>query len=236
MLKHLTALALICAAVLCRAQIQVGVQLFDMYGTEAVMLMDRDQFNELRAEITEETRVFRKAFANVKKQWDTQYKEAVKAGNRDFPKFPSKKFIEPRKIKSKTLTTEKAANEWLTKQAARVDAAMAAKAKQIEAYNKGAGGAIISGYSGRDDKKARRKAEKKEMELATMEHLGEMVEVEMATLLKYNRPVPRNFIYDPVAGASKQVGELIAKQNEALEAYRKRKAEAEAALGEAGEE
>lgn len=236
MLRYLSAVALICAAAFCRAQIQVGVQLFDMYENEAVMLMSREEFNELRAEITEENRVFRKAFANVKKQWDTQYKEAVKAGNKEFPKFPNKKFIQPRRFKNKTLTTEKAANEWLAKQSARVNADMTAKAKRMEAYNKGGASSIVRGYGGRDDKKARRRAEKAEMAAATMEHLGEMVEVEMATLLKYNRPVPRNFVYDPVAGASKQIGEAIAKQNKALEDYRKRKAEAEAAAGEAGEE
>ena len=55
----------------------------------------------------------------------------------------------------------------------------------------------------------------------------------MMALLKYNRPVPRHFIVDPLAGTSTASGsstlaKKIAKQEEALKAYEQRKAVAEA--------
>ena len=72
---------------------------------------------------------------------------------------------------------------------------------------------------------------------ALKEKLGEEVELQMMALLKYNRPVPRHFIVDPLAGTTtasgtSTIGKKIAKQEAALKAYEQRKAEAEAS-GEA---
>lgn len=207
---------------------KVGVQLYDMYRTEAVYLMTSEEVRALKADLSEEKRVFNKAFSTVKRQWTKDQTAALKAGNKDFPKFPTKTFIWVRTAKFKNFSTDAAANEWYAKQQGRVNADMSAKAAAAMAAIKAAKGSVTAGYKDRDDKKARRHADKVEMTEAAKEKISELIEIEMAALLKYNRPVPKHFIYDPVAGADKNVQKDIDKQEEALKQYQKRKAEAEA--------
>lgn len=232
--------AALCVAAGARAQMRVGVQLFDMYKVEAVSVMTTEEYRELQKDLREEQGVFRRAFAAVKKDWDKQYAEARRAGDKDFPKFPTKAFIWPRTVKTRNFSTQKAADEWLAKQKARVDGEMAEKAAARAALGKAyKGGKATEGYKSRDDRKARRQAEKDELQEALKEKLGEAVEVQMAAMLKYNRPVPRHFIVDPIegtttAGGLSEVGKQIAKQEAALKAYRERKAKAEAAENAAG--
>lgn len=225
---HLTLLAAFVALAV-QAQSTVGVQIFDMYKVENVTLMTPEEFREFKAEIAEEQRVFNKALSTVKRAWDKQVADARKAGDKDFPKYPTKKFIFPRSFKSKNFTKREAAEEWLAKQQERVDAFMTAEAARIQAAQKAAKGSVTVGYADRDAKKERKRQEKKEMELAVMEKLGEEVELQMATMLKYNRPVPKHFIMDPIAGAEKTLSKKIAQQEEAIAAYKERKAAAEAA-------
>lgn len=226
------------AAALAPAQMRVGVQLFDMYKVERASVMTTEELRELQAEIREEQSVFRRAFAAVKRDWDKQYAEARKAGDKDFPKFPTKAFIWPRSVKTRNFSTQKAADEWLAKQQARIDAEMAALAGARARQAKASSAAATAGYKSRDDRKARRQAEKDELQAALREKLGEQVELQMAALLKYNRPVPRHFVIDPLAGVNtaggvSEVGKQAARQEAALKAYRERKAaaEAEAAAG-----
>ncbi|MEG1480304.1 MAG: hypothetical protein RSD41_04805 [Kiritimatiellia bacterium] len=225
--------ALICAMAV-RAQMLVGVQLFDMYGTEAVSVMTKEEFNALRADLNEEKSVFNKALTAVKKEWTAQYAKAKKAGDKDFPKFPTRAFMEFRSVKTKNFATRESADKWLEKQSKRVDAEMTVMAEMIKEAQKAAKGAATQGYGSREDKKKRRHAEKTDLDAAVKEHLGEMVELQMASMLKYQRPVPRIFIMDPLAGAEKDVQKQMDKQEKALEVYRQRKAaaEAEGASGE----
>ena len=236
-MKALLFLAAACAALTARAETYVGVRLFDMYKVEAVSVMTTEDFRELRAELAEEKRVFNKALQTVKRDWTKQYNEARKAGDKDFPKYPTKAFIWPRSVKTRNLPTKEAADEWLAKQQARVDADHAALAAAQSAAAKSSKGSATAGYKDRDDKKARRQAEKAQLDEALKEKLGEAVELQMMALLKYNRPVPRHYVVDPIAGATtasglSAIGKKIAQQEEALKAYKQRKAEAEAA-GEA---
>lgn len=209
---------------------KVGVQLYDMYRTEMVYLMTSEEVRELKAHLSEEKRVFNKAFGNVKRQWTKEQTAALKAGNKDFPKFPTKTFMWIRNAKFKNFSTDDAANEWYAKQKKRVDAELTARATAAMEAIKAAKGSVTAGYKDRDDKKARRKADKAEMAEAAKEKIAELVEAEMALLLKYNRPVPRHFLYDAVAGADKNVQKKMDAQDAAIEAYKKRKAEAEAAV------
>jgi hypothetical protein len=229
MLRSTLTLALVTliSSTVCAAK--VGVQLYDMYRTEAVYLMTSEEVRTLKADLSEEKRVFNKAFANVKKQWTKDQTAALKAGNKDYPKFPTKTFMWVRTAKFKTFSTDDAANEWYGKQKGRLNGEMAAKAKAAMDAIKAAKAGATAGYKDRDDKKKRRHAEKAEMADAAKEKIGELVEIEMAALLKYNRPVPKHFIYDPVAGADKNVQKDMDKQDEALKQYEKRKAAAEAA-------
>ncbi len=217
------------------AQSFVGVQLFDMYKTEEVYLMTSAEFRELQADLREEKSVFNRAVSIVKKDWDKQYAAARKAGDKLFPKYPTKAFVWVRSVKSKNFSNKKSADEWYAKQKGRVNAKMAEQAAAIVAANKAAKGGATAGYSSKEDKKAREKADKKALEEAVKEKLAEEVELQMANLLKYNRPVPRHFIVDPVAGAEKTLAKQIAKQEEALKAYKERKAAAEAATAETEE-
>ncbi len=229
MIKQWLAFGAVLCAVMAHAQAIVAVRLFDMNEVENVMLMSREEFNELRAEIQEENKVFRKALANVKKNWDKKRADAIKAGDKEFPKFPSGNFVRPRYFKEKTINGQEKANAWLAQNQGRINAMMSAQAAAMAQYNKSASGKLIQGYSGRDDKKAKKKAEKDEMKAAMIERMREEIATEMSSLLKYNRPIPVHFIYDPVAGASKQIAEQIKEQEKALEAYKQRKEAAEAA-------
>ncbi len=230
MKKTLLCLLIGCLAPLLRAEQLVGVQLFDMYKVEAVSIMTPEEFRELKAFIQEESRVFNKAYGAIRKDWEKQYKDAVRAGDKDFPKFPSKPFVWVRSCKSKNFSSREAAEAWLAKQKGRVDAWMAAEAGKQKAAQKAAKGAMTKGYSGRDDKKARRHAERDQMNAAVKEKLGEMIEFKMAELLKYNRPVPRHFIVDPMQGTSeaKNMGKRIERQEAAWKRYLENKAKAEA--------
>jgi hypothetical protein len=211
------------------AQARCGVQLFDMYKTEAVYLMTSDEVKTLKADLAEEKRLFNKAFSKVKKDWEKQYRDAVKAGNKDFPKFPTKSFVWPREMKVKNLSSDEAAQAWYNKQKTRVDGKMAAQANAIKEAKKAAKGEFTRGYANRDDKKARKKADKASMDDAVREKLGETIMLELSTLLKHNRPIPVHFIIDPVAGAEETMTKKIDKQKAALKAYEERKAAAEAA-------
>ncbi len=229
MKRVIICLSLILCAWVARAQMTIGVQLYDMFKTEMVFLMTPEEFRELKAEIAEEKAIFNRVVSKVKKDWDKQYAAARKAGDKLFPRYPTKPFIWVRSVKSKNFSTRKAAEEWYAKQKARVDAAMAARAAAIKEATKASKGAITAGYQSRDDKKAREKADKLALQEAVKEKLGEQIMLEMSALLKYNRPIPIHFIVDPVAGAEKTLGKQIAAQEQALEEYRARKAEAEAA-------
>ncbi|MDO4528090.1 MAG: hypothetical protein Q4C03_04835 [bacterium] len=211
------------------AQKRYGVQLFDMYKTEAVYLMDAEEVKQLKDDLAEEKRHFNKALSNVKKTWTQQHKEAVKAGDKDFPKFPTKTFVWVRTMKVKNNSTDEAANEWYTKQKKRVDEKMTEQAAAIKAAQKAAKGEFTRGYASRDDKKARKKADKLAMDVAVREKLGEMVSLELSTMLKHNRPIPIHFIIDPVAGAEESMTKKIDKQDALMKAYEERKAAAEAA-------
>lgn len=232
-MKALLLLAASCAALAARAETFVGVRLFDMYKVEAVSVMTTEEFRELNAELAEEKRVFNKALQAVKRDWTKQYNDARKAGDKDFPKYPTKAFIWPRSVKTRNLSSKEAADEWLAKQQARVDADHAAIAAAQSAAAKASKGSVTAGYGSRDDKKARRQAEKNQLDEALKEKLGEAVELQMMALLKYNRPVPRHYVVDPIAGATtasgiSAIGKKIARQEEAIKAYKQRKAEAEA--------
>lgn len=232
-MKALLFLAAACAALAARAETFVGVRLFDMYKVEAVSVMTTKEFRELNAELAEEKRVFNKALQAVKRDWTKQYNDARKAGDKDFPKYPTKAFIWPRSVKTRNLSSKEAADEWLAKQQARVDADHAAIAAAQSAAAKASKGSVTAGYGSRDDKKARRQAEKNQLDEALKEKLGEAVELQMMALLKYNRPVPRHYVVDPIAGATtasgiSAIGKKIARQEEAIKAYKQRKAEAEA--------
>lgn len=234
-MKRLLATIVICCAFLsARAEMLVGVQLYDMYKVEAVSVMTSEEFRELRGFLAEEKRVFNKAYAAVRQEWTKQYTEARRNGDKDFPKFPTKQFIWPRTCKAKNFATREAADEWLAKQKERVNAWMAAEAGARKEAEKAAKGAITRGYASRDDKKARRHADRDQMEAAVKEKLGEFVELKMAELLKYNRPVPRHFIIDPMQGTSeaKTIGKKVERQEAAWKKYLENKAKAEAASAE----
>ena len=232
-MKRLLLLLCLAAMSAVRAEMLVGVQLYDMFKTEAVSVMTAEEYRELKEQLAEEKAVFGAAVRKVQADWNERYKAAVKAGDKDFPKYPSKPFVWVRTCKVKNFTTQKAADEWLAKQSARVNAEMAARANAATQAAKAAKGSVTSGYSGRDDKKNRRRQDKAQMDSAVREKLAEEVELQMATLLKYNRPVPRHFIVDPVAGAEKTLSKQMAAQEAALKAYRERRAAAEAAEAEA---
>lgn len=205
---------------------KVGVQLYDMYRTEMVYLMTSEEVRELKAELAEEKRVFNKAFSTIKRQWTKTQADAKKAGDKDYPKFPTRAFIWVRSAKFKNFSTDDAADKWFAKQKARIDEDMTAKAKAAQEAIKAAQGAATAGYKSRDDKKRRRHADKVEMDDAVKEKAGEMIEAEMSLLLQYNRPVPKHFIYDPVAGADKNIQKKMDEQDAVYEQYLKRKAEA----------
>ncbi len=223
--------AVLCACVV-QAQMTIGVQLFDMYKTEEVYLMSSEEFRELKAELAEEKAVFNRVVSKVKKDWDKQYAAARKSGDKMFPKYPTKPFVWVRSMKSKNFSTKKSADEWYAKQKARVNAQMAAKAAAIKEATKAAKGSMTAGYASREDKKAREKADKLALQEAVKEKLAETIELEMASMLKYNRPVPRHFIVDPIAGAEKTLGKQVAAQEKAIEEYKARKAAAEAEAAE----
>lgn len=210
-----------------RAETIIGVQLFDMYKVEAVSLMSPEQFKELKAEIAEEKAVFNKAMAKVKKDWDKQFADARKAGDKDFPKYPTKPFVFLREVKSKTFTTQKAADAWFAKQKARVDGEMVAKLNEQKNAMKAAKNLLDTGYSSRDEKKARKKAEKADMNNAVREKLAEVVEVEMSALLKFNRPIKRHYVFDPLVGPDTHTEKKIAAFEAAYKAYQERKAKGE---------
>lgn len=227
MKKLLLLITALCGLCL-HAEKRYGVQLFDMYKTEAVYLMNAEEVKQLKADLAEEKRHFSKAFNNVKKTWSQQHREAVKAGDKDFPKFPTKTFIWVRTMKVKNNSSTEAANEWYTKQKKRVDEKMTQQAAAIKEAQKAAKGEFTRGYASRDDKKARKKADKLAMDVAVKEKLGEMISLELSTMLKYNRPIPVHFIIDPVAGAEESMTKKIDKQDAAMQAYEERKAAAEA--------
>lgn len=236
-MRALLLIAALCGALVARAEMLVGVQLFDMYKVEAVSIMTSEEFRELKAFLAEEKSVFNKAYQAVQKDWVKQYAEARRNGDKDFPKFPTKPFIWLRTCKAKNFTTRKAADEWYAKQKARVDAWMSAEAGARKAAAKAAKGAITKGYSSRDDKKERRHADRDQMAEAVKEKLGELVELKMAELLKYNRPVLRHFIIDPLEGTAeaKNMGKQVARQEAAWKRYLETKAKAEAAEAAGGE-
>lgn len=230
-MRALVLIAALCGALVARAEMLVGVRLFDMYKVEAVSIMTPEEFRELKGFLAEEKRVFNKAYAAVRQDWTKQYTEARRKGDKEFPKFPTKQFIWPRTCKAKNFTTREAADEWLAKQKARVDAWMAAEAGARKEAAKAAKGMITKGYDSRDDKKERRHAERDQMADAVKEKLGEFVELKMAELLKYNRPVLRHFIIDPMQGTSeaKTMGKQVERQEAAWKKYLETKAKAEAA-------
>jgi hypothetical protein len=223
-MKKLLTLCSVVITLVAHAQVRYGIQLFDMHKTEAVFIMTTEQVQELKAEISEEKRFFKKAFNEVKREWDKTYAAAVKSGDKTFPKFPTKTFIWERSFKSKTFSSEDAANEWYAKQKRRVDAAMAARAEEIKNAKKAAKGEFTRGYSSRDDKKARKKAAKADMDVAMKEKMSEMIMLKLSEMLEYNRPIPVHFIYDPIAGAEEVMLKQIKKQDEAIAAYKERKA------------
>lgn len=206
-----------------RAEVLTGVQLFDMYKVEAVSIMSAEEFKTLREQIAEEKAVFNKAFSNVKRNWDKQVADARKSGDKEFPAFPTKPFIFVRTFKAKTFTSQKAADEWLAKQKARVAGDIASRlAAQKKAMN-AAKNLLDTGYSSRDEKKQRRKAEKADMDMAVREKMGEQVETEMASMLKFNRPIPRHYLYDPLVGPDTHTEKKIAAYEAAFKAYQARK-------------
>ena len=215
------------AAAVVRAETIIGVQLFDMYKVEAVSLMSPEQFKELKAEIAEEKAVFNKAMSKVKKDWDKQFADARKAGDKDFPKYPTKPFVFLREVKNKSFTSQKAADAWFAKQKARVDGEMVAKLNEQKNAMKAAKNLLDTGYSSRDEKKARKKAEKADMNNAVREKLAEVVEVEMSALLKFNRPIKRHYVFDPLVGPDTHTEKKIAAFEAAYKAYQERKAKGE---------
>ena len=229
MFKSLVLFALVGLSSSVALAAKTGVQLYDMYKVEQVYLMTSEEVRELKAELAEEKRFFNQAFNAVKKKWTKDQTTALKAGNKDYPKFPTKAFIWVRTAKFKTFTTDDAANEWFAKQKSRVNNEMAAKADANMKAIKAAKSGVTAGYKSRDDRKERKRADKAEMANAAKEKAGEYIEIELAALLKFNRPVPRHFIYDPVAGADKNVQKDMDKQDAALKLYRERKAAGEEA-------
>lgn len=230
-MRALLLMAALCGAFAARAEMLVGVQLYDMYKVEAVSVMTPEEFRELKGFLAEEKAVFGKALAAVRQDWTKQYNEARRNGDKDFPKFPTKPFVWPRTCKAKNFTTREAADAWLAKQKARVDAWMASEAGAQKKAAKAALSAATKGYADRDDKKERRHAERDQMAAAVKEKLGEVVELKMAEMLKYNRPVPRHFIIDPNQGTSeaKTMGKQVERQEAAWKKYLETKAKAEAA-------
>lgn len=227
MKRLLWTLLVAAAAAAVRAETIIGVQLFDMYKVEAVSLMSPEQFKELKAEIAEEKSVFNKAMAKVKKDWDKQFADARKAGDKDFPKYPTKPFVFLREIKSKTFTTQKAADAWFAKQKGRVDGEMVARLNAQKNAMNAAKRLLDTGYSSRDEKKSRKKAEKADMDNAVKEKLAEFVEVEMSAMLKFNRPIKRHYIFDPLVGPDTHTEKKIAAFEAAYKAYQERKAKGE---------
>lgn len=222
-MRALILLFAVSAGVMLRAETRYGVQLFDMHKVEAVSLMSSEEFNTLKAEINEEKRQFNRALATVKKAWTKRVTEAQKQGDRDFPRYPNKPFVWVRTFKVKSFTDAKAADAWLAKQKQRVDAEYTALVSAKKQAMKQAKGALTSGYSSRDEKKARKRAEKKEMDDVVREKLCEEVEMTMATLLAFNRPVPRHFVFDPVEGPDTHTAKQMAQQEAALKLYKERK-------------
>ena len=206
------------------AETFVGVQLFDMYKAEKVFLMTPAEFTELKANLSEEKSVFGKAVATVKKDWEKQFAAARKAGDKDFPKYPTKPFIFVRTFKSKTLNSRKAADEWFAKQQARVNADMVARVNAAKQAQNAAKNLLDTGYSSRDEKKARKKAEKADMDAAVKDKLGELVELQMSTMLKFNRPIPRHYAYDPLVGPDTHTEKKMAAYEKAFQEYQARKA------------
>ncbi len=231
-MRALLLLVVASAGVMLRAETRYGVQLFDMHKVEAVSLMSSEELNTLKAEINEEKRQFNRALSTVKKAWMQRLAEAQKQGDRDFPRFPNKPFVWVRSFKVKSFTDAKAAEAWLAKQKQRVDAEHTALVSAKKQAMKQAKGALTAGYSSRDEKKARKRAEKHEMESVVREKLGEEVETTMATLLAFNRPVPRHFVYDPVEGPDTHTAKQMAQQEAALKLYKERKAKGVETPGE----
>ncbi len=221
MKKCLLCLLLVCAQGFTFAATVNGVTLYDMYGTREVSLMSREELLELQALLKEEKSVFPKAMAEVTKYWDALLKEADKRGIKTFPKIPKTFKMEPRYVKIKGNMDEKAGDKWLTKQRKIVDAEMTVMAKAIKKAEKAAKSSAVK-FLG---KKAQRARDKADLDAAVSERIGMRVEAAMARLLKYNRPVPRIFIVDPVAGPEKFVKKQMAIQEAALAAYENRKAE-----------
>lgn len=201
----------------------IGVQLFDMYKTEAVSIMTAAEFRELKEELSEESRFFNNAYSAVRTEWTKTFLDAQKRGDKTFPKFPTKPFVWVRSCKTRNFTSKDAADKWLAKQTARLNAEHAAQAAAIKNAIKRAKGALASGYSSRDDKKARRRAEKADMDAAVKERLGEMVGQKLSTFLAFNRPIPKHFIFDPIEGPDKHTAKKMEQQDAALKAYRERK-------------
>ena len=236
-MKQYLILALLALAPLAaKAEMLYGVQLFDMYKVENVKIMNAAEFKELKEFIAEEKRVFNKAVSLVKAEWNKQYNDARKMGDKDFPKYPTKPYIFVRSFKVKNFTTREAADAWYAKQQARVDAWMSAEAGARQAAAKAGKGSVTAGYSSRDDKKAKKHAAKNQMDSAVKEKLGEFVELKMCELLKYNRPVPKHFVIDPMQGTSeaKNMGKKVEAQEKAWKRYLETKAAAEAAAAAGG--
>lgn len=236
MRKRFALLLALCATLPSFAATLYGVQLFDMYGTEDTLLLEKDAYDELKAEIAEEKKVFNKVLSEVRKDWEKQVKEARKSGDKEFPDFPKKDFIQVRTMKVKQFASKADADKWYAKQKGRTTSALTAKANAEKAAAKAAKGSATAGYKDRDAKKARKKAEKSEMDAAVREKLSEEIVAKMSDYLKYNRPVPRIIAIDAMAGAEEggadaHIAKEIAKQEAALQAYRERKAQAEAELG-----
>lgn len=236
MKKSLATLLTLCLALPVLAETFYVVQLFDMYGTEDTLLLNKEEYNELRDEIKEEQRVFKKVLSEVKKDWEKQVKEARKSGDKEFPEFPKKEFMQVRSIKVKQCSSKADADKVFAKQKGRTTNALSAKAAREKSAASAAKGSATAGYRDSDDKKERKKAEKAQLEAAVAEKLSEVIEAKMAENLKYQRPVPRIIAIDAMAGAEKgaadaHIAVAIEKQEAALKAYRERKAQAEAALG-----
>lgn len=217
-----------CAAGSLWAQSVTGVILTDMFGTQEAKLMTSEELKELKANLKEEKSIFPKAVATLKKEWDKAYAAAVKAGDKTYPKFPKRLPFSIREIKTKGPLSSKDATKWLETQTTRLNGVMTAKAaakKKQEKVQKANATAALS------DAKAQKERDKDDMSIAVKEQLGLMMEVKMAEMLKYNRPVPRIFICDPVEGPGKVEKKLIEKQDKLLEEYRARKLVGDATEG-----
>lgn len=204
------------------AQLYNGITLYDMYEVPEVKLLTYAETNELKAELAEERRMFPKAVATAKKNWDALQKAAVKAGIKDYPKFPRRLEMKVRRIKIRGGMNKVVADKWLEKQISNTDEEMAELAAARKAAIKAAK-ASATNFKG---KKAQRKADQADMEAAVAEKVGEKVEAELAKLLKYNRPVPKIFIIDPIGGPEKYDKISIVAQEAKIKAYQERKAKA----------